>query len=63
MPSWLDDDWTDTGTGIVTCEGSATRTCRMFRMRVNAGTGMLGPRNPVTSLYMVIILQKAARAG
>lgn len=51
VPSWLDEDGSDTGSGIAPCEGSATRTCGVFRKRVNAGTVMLEPWNPVTSLY------------
>lgn len=51
MPFWLDEDWSDTGSGIAPCEASATRTCGVFGKRVNAGTMMLEPWNPVTSLY------------
>ena len=56
VPSLLDDDWIDTGSGIATCEGSATRTCGAFRKRVNAGTVMLG-HGILSRACMVIILQ------
>jgi hypothetical protein len=55
VPSWVDDSGTNTGTGIATREGSATRTYSVFRKRINAGTVTLGPWNSVTSMYMVII--------